>query len=57
MVNGENTFDEPVKNDKVTYENIRKIVTGQGDDHTTGCLLDYPYFKDSYKMIAVDLNK
>ena len=38
-------------------ENITKIATGHGDDYTTGCLLDYPYFKDSYKMIAVDLNK
>ena len=38
-------------------KNIRKIVTGQGDDYTTGCLLDYPHFKDSYKMIAVDLSK
>ena len=42
---------------KVTYENIRKIATGQGDDYTTGCLLDYPYFKDTYKMIAIDLSK
>ena len=40
-----------------TYENIRKIATGQGDDYTTGCLLDYPYFKDHYKMIAIDLIK
>ena len=32
-------------------------MTGQGDDYTTGCLLDYPYFKDNYKMIAVDLSK
>ena len=54
MSNGENFFDQPVKKNKVTYENIRKIATGQGDDYTTGCLLDYPYFKDSYKMIAVD---
>ena len=57
MINGENFFDQPMKNNKVTYENIRKISTGQGDDYTTGCLLDYPYFKDSYKMIAVDLSK
>ena len=41
----------------MTYENIRKIATGQGDDYTTGCLLDYTYFKDSYKMIAINLNK
>ena len=47
MINGENLFDQPIKNNKVTYENIRKIATGQGDDYTTGCLLDCPYFKDS----------
>ena len=57
MINGENFFDQPIKSNKVTFENIRKIATGQGDDNTTGCLLDYPCFKDSYKMIAVDLRK
>ena len=57
MINGENAFDQPIKNNKVTYENIRKIATAQGDDYTTGCLLDYPYFADTYKMIAVDLSK
>ena len=57
MINGEGFFDQPIKNNKVTYENIRKIATGQGDDYTTGCLLDYSYFKDSYKMTAVDLSK
>ena len=56
MNNGEN-FDQPIKNNKVTYENIRKIATGQGDDYTAGCLLDYSYFKDTYKMIAIDLSK
>ena len=45
MTNGENFFDQPIKDNKVTYENIRKIATGQGNDCTTGCLLDYPYFK------------
>ena len=57
MINGENFFDQPIKKNKVTYENIRKIATGQGDDYTTGCLLDYPYFKGSCKIIAVDLSK
>ena len=41
MINGENFFDQPIKNNEVTYGNIRKIATGQGDDYTTGCLLDY----------------
>ena len=57
MINGENVFDQPIKNNKITYDNIRKIATGQGDDYTTGCLLDYPYFANTYKMIAVDLSK
>ena len=57
MINGEKFFDQPVKTNKVTYEKIRKTATDQGDDYTTGCLIDYPYFKDSYKMIAVDLSK
>ena len=40
MINGENFYDQPIKNNKVTYENIRKIAAGQGDDYATGCLLD-----------------
>ena len=47
MINGENFVDQPVKSNKVTYEIIRKIATGQGHDYTTGCLLDYSYFKDT----------
>ena len=57
MIDGKQFFDQPVKNDKITYENIRKIATGQGDDYTTGCLLDHIYFKNYYKMIAIDLSK
>ena len=57
MINGENFFDQPVRNDKVTYENIRKSYTGHGDDYTTGFLLDYTYFKNYYKMIAIDFSK
>ena len=57
MINSENFFDQPIKNNKVTYDNIRKIATGQVDDYTTGCLLDYPYFVNTYKIIAVDLSR
>ena len=53
MTDRKNFFDQPVKNDKITYENIRKIATGQGDDYTTGCL----YFRKYCKMIVVDLSK
>ena len=57
MIDGKSFFDKPVKNNKVTYENLRKTATGQGDDYTTGCLLDYIYFKNYYKMAVVDLSK
>ena len=54
---GKNVFDQPVKIIKVTYENIRKIAIGQGDDYATGCLLDNIYSKNCYKKILVDLSK
>ena len=57
MTDGKNFFDQTVRNDKVANENIRKIAIGQGDDYTTGCLLDYTYFRKYYKMIAIDLSK
>ena len=57
IIDGRNFFDQPIKNDLKTYDNIKKIVTGQGDDYTTGWLLDYSYFKKYYKLIAIDLSK
>ena len=51
MINAENLFDQAIKNNKVTYESIKKIATGQGDDYTTGCLLGYTYFKDTNKWL------
>ena len=50
-------MEKTSKKNKITYENIRKITNGQEDDYTTGCLLDYTYFRDIYKMIAIDLSK
>ena len=57
MIDGKNFLDQPVKNNKATYENIGKIATGQRDDYATGCLLDYICFKTYYKMIPADLSK
>ena len=57
MIDGKTFFDQPINSMTKTYENIRKIATGQGYDYTIGCLLDYTYFKDHYKMIAIDLSK
>ena len=55
MIHRKNFFDQPVNIDLMTYENTRKIATGQGDDYTIGCLLDYNYLKNYYKMIAIVL--
>ena len=52
-----NVFEQPINNDSKTYENIRKITTSQGDDYTTGCVLDYTYFNENCKMFAIDLIK
>ena len=45
VIDGRNLFDQLIKNDLKTYDNNRKIATGEGDDYTTGSLLDYPWFK------------
>ena len=48
---------KPINSMNKTYENIRKIATGKGGDYKAGCLLDYTYFKENYKMIAIDLSR
>ena len=40
MIDGKNFFDQPINDTIKAYENIGKITIGQGDDYTTGCLLD-----------------
>ena len=57
MIDGQNFFDQTVKNNLITYDNNRKIAIDQGNDYTTGSLLDYNYFNNYYKMIALDLSK
>ena len=47
MIYGKDFFDQPINNDKIKYKNIRNIATGQVDDYTTGCLLNYFYFKEN----------
>ena len=52
------SFYEQVINDLLKqYDEIRKTATGQEDDYTTGCLLDYLYFKDHYILNSVDISK
>ena len=57
LIDGRNFYDQPINDIIKQYDKVRKVSTGYGDDYTTGCLLDYAYFKDNYKLIAVDLSK
>ena len=53
ITNGKKFLDQPVKSNLKTFDNIRKIAKGQGDDGTTVCLLDYNYSNSYYQMIAI----
>ena len=55
IADGKPFFEIPVKNKEESYEKIIEISRNSG--YTTGNLLDYEYFKDHYKLIAIDLSK
>ena len=57
LIDGKNFYDQPINDIIKQYDEIRKVSIGYGDDYITGCLLDYAYSKDNYRLIAVDLNK
>ena len=57
LIDRRNFYDHPINDIIKQYDEIRRIATGQGDDYTTGCLLDYQYFKNHYNLIAIDLSK
>ena len=57
MIDEQNFLDQPVGSNSITYDSIWKIATGPRDNYTAGCLLDYKYFQNYYKMIAIDLSK
>ena len=57
LIDGRNFYDQLINDQIKKYDEIRKITTVKGDDYTTGCLLDYQYFKDHYQLITVDLSK
>ena len=56
-IDGRNFYDQPINNSIKQYNEVRRISTGQGDDYTTRCLLDYSYFRKNYRLIAADLSK
>ena len=57
LIGGKNLYDQPINDLIKYYGEVRKVSTGQGDDYTTGWLLDYTFLKDNYRLIAVDLSK
>ena len=57
LIDGRDFYDKPIDGIIKQYDEIRKVSTGHSDEYTTGCLLDYAYFKDNYKSIAVDLSR
>ena len=57
LIDGRNFYYQPINDLVKQYDEIRETAAGQGDDYTTGCLLDYQYFKDHYQVIAIDLSK
>ena len=56
-IDGRKFYDQPINDSVKQYDEVRKISTGQGDDYTTDCLLDYSYFEKKYRLIAADLSK
>ena len=57
VIDGRNFYDQLINDMIKQYDGIIKIATGQGDDQTTRCLLDYQYFRDHYNLIAIDLSR
>ena len=57
LIDERNFHNQPINDLIKQYDEVRKVSTGQGDYYTTGCLLDYAYFKDNYKLIAIDLKE
>ena len=57
LIDGRNFYDQPINDLIKQYDEVRKVSTGYGNDYTTESLLDCVYFKDNYKLIAVDLSK
>ena len=57
LIDGRNFYDQPINDIIKQCDEVRKVLMGYGDDYTTGCLLDFAYFKGNYRLIAVDLSK
>ena len=56
IINEKNVYNQAIDSDIKRYEEVRKLTTGQVEDYTTWCFLDYDYIKNHYRLIAVDLS-
>ena len=56
-IDGRNFYDQPINDSINQHDEVRKVSTGQGDDYTTGSLLDFAYFEKKYRLMAADLIK
>ena len=56
-IDGRNFYDQSINDLIKQYDEVRKISTGQGDDYTTGCLLDFVHFEKNYRLTPVYLSK
>ena len=56
-IDGRNFYDQSINDLTKQYNEVRKLSTGQGDDYTIGCLLDFAYFEKNYRLIAAALSK
>ena len=56
-MNGKRFHSQVFDSDIKQYEEIRKLTAGQGEDYTSGCLVDYDYIKNHYRLITVDLSR
>ena len=57
IIDGRNFYDNPIESDIEKYRELKKVMIGKREDYPTGSLLDYNYFKEHYKLVAVNLSK
>ena len=57
LIDSRNLCDQPINDELRKYGEVRKIASGKGDDYNTGCLLDFAYYKNHYKLIACNLKQ
>ena len=57
LIDGRNFYDQSISDEITKYNELIKLTTGKGEDYTTGCLLDYQYYKNHYLIAACDLSK